>query len=95
MNKTQILQFLKQDSESCIIGTGEHNIPIVSCWRIDFYHIGFWCPDCNVLHRHGWSDGKPNGHRSAHCHNSNSRFNRSGYYLVCQGNLINREVKIL
>jgi len=87
-----IFQFLKNDSETCIIGVGKFNIPIVACWRIDFYHVAFFCPDCKIIHRHGFGNGKPDGHRASHCHgNAQSRFYSSGYYLCCQGSLWEEE----
>lgn len=93
MNKTQILKFLKKDSENLILGylLRHKSIPIISCWKIDDIHVSFFCPDCKKIHNHGCGNGfngrYGNGHRCAHCHNSESRFGMSGYYLCCQGDL--------
>jgi hypothetical protein len=38
----------------------------------------FWCPHCRAKHYHGAGDG----HRTAHCTNSNSPYRKTGYYVV-------------
>jgi hypothetical protein len=73
--------------DSCILGYGNDGIPIIACWRISYYQIGLFCPECKIVHKHGWAEGNPNGHRVAHCNNQESRFYEKGYYLVCQGSL--------
>jgi len=37
-----------------------------------------WCPFCKHYHYHGASEG----HRTAHCFDSHSPFEETGYYLV-------------
>lgn len=86
-----IIRFLKEKSSTCVIGHKEI-FPIIACYRIDFYHVAFWCPECNRIHKHGWADGHPDGHRVAHCSHSESIFSEGGYILCCKGDLTKKEV---
>jgi hypothetical protein len=79
-------KFLKEQAETTEIGVAENNIPIVACWRINFSQVGFFCRYCKQVHRHGFANGNPDGHRVAHC-TEDSPFERKGYYLVCQDNV--------
>ncbi len=82
------LKFLKEDSELLIVGVGGDNIPSISVWRTDEIHVSFFCPECKVVHRHGYgSSGSTDGHRCSHCHNRDSRFNSTGYYIILQGDI--------
>lgn len=87
VSKKDILEFLKEDSKRLILGYGEKDIPIIAAWRTDSVHISFFCPDCKKIHKHGWANGDPNGHRHAHCHNTDSRFDKNGYFICYQGTL--------
>jgi hypothetical protein len=58
------------------INTLNDEIPIVWC-NVIGNDWSFWCSYCRKRHLHG---GGP-GHRTAHCHNSNSPYNVGGYIL--------------
>ncbi len=46
--------------------------------------IRVWCPHCDKHHIHGWPAkfGTRPQHRSAHCTNPESPFNRGGYNIA-------------
>ncbi len=58
----------------------ENNIPIIQAeWRKDFLGgLKFYCEFCKIIHHHG----RGAGHRVAHCHNSKSPFDKTGYTLA-------------
>ena len=68
----------------------KQKIPLIKC----FLSCGgrrnptliFWCPFCQIYHRHGWpapsdKEKKSGSHRVAHCRNSSSPFRSTGYYI--------------
>lgn len=54
--------------------------PTVICFDTGSPHV-FWCTFCHRWHFHSREDG----HRVAHCHNSHSPYQESGYVLRCIG----------
>jgi hypothetical protein len=62
-------------------------------WRDDLDRPGYqrqdaqlavWCPWCRAWHYHGWdpaNDGRHAEHRSAHCHDEDSPFHKTGYHI--------------
>lgn len=65
LSKKQMIAFLKDDSDRCIIGIIE--VPIVACYRIGPEHVAFFCPNCQKLHPFAWGRGNPNGYNAACC----------------------------
>lgn len=68
--KTTILKYEKYADE---------HIPVIECIpRKDFpTGLRFYCAFCKRYHNHGEGEG----HRIAHCHNSESPFDKTGYIL--------------
>lgn len=75
--KTTILDYSKKYPQ----------IPIIACWRVSYSQVAFWCDHCKQFHFHGWANGRPDGHRGAHCNKGDSPFNKTGYILKCVGSL--------
>jgi len=82
--KFKTKKFLKEQQHKTLLGYDLDNFPIIACWRVSDYSVGFYCKFCKKVHTHGWGDGNPNGHRCAHCHNSDSAYDKTGYVLMCQ-----------
>jgi len=55
----------------------EYKIPIVYAFTDGRTTSEFFCKYCNKEHRHGFGEG----HRSAHCSNQNSPYNKTGYII--------------
>ena len=49
-----------------------------------YLQIAVWCPFCAKMHCHGWDpalNGRHAEHRVAHCHNPESLFDKTGYFI--------------
>ncbi|MHA1867427.1 MAG: hypothetical protein ACTSXD_05120 [Candidatus Heimdallarchaeaceae archaeon] len=71
MNKTIILGYKKIQGK---------NIPVILCEKRKDIPEGmkFYCEFCKRWHLHG----KGEGHRAAHCFNSDSPYENTGYILT-------------
>jgi hypothetical protein len=54
------------------------NIPVIKCIHERNSLYKFYCDLCKRNHYHG---PKP-GHRIAHCHNEDSPFDKTGYFVI-------------
>ena len=57
--------------------------------REDGAGLKVWCPFCRKWHLHGWGFG----HRIAHCHESASPFQETGYKLRAATRAVSKAVK--
>lgn len=70
------------------------NIPTLLGEKIRRNQIKVWCEHCCKYHVHGF----PEGHRVAHCINPESPYNKTGYFIKVEPEVIddlNREQKRL
>jgi hypothetical protein len=54
---------------------------------VDGDSVVVWCKYCRRLHSHGHGGlreplGAGDGHRYAHCHDRNSGYDETGYYII-------------
>lgn len=57
----------------------DQKMPVFKCFgrESDVFMFKFWCPFCQTWHLHGYGIG----HRAAHCHDSSSPFDMTGYII--------------
>lgn len=66
-----------------IIGTW-YPCPNRPGFEAQYVRLLVWCPHCKRHHEHGWdpaNNGSVAEHRVAHCHDPNSPFDKSGYFV--------------
>ena len=69
--KVPIDDYVCLDLDAPTLPAHEITVDGVTRWRV-------WCKHCQSWHFHGPAEG----HREAHCHDSNSPYWRSGYNLA-------------
>ena len=69
--KVPIDDYACLDLDAPTLLANEITVDGVTRWRV-------WCKHCQSWHFHGPAEG----HREAHCHDSNSPYWRSGYNLA-------------